>query len=74
MAKSKKKPEIERQPGDGSVHITRESDQRIRIAITTNDVTETATMSEFNARRLLGVLSLMLDLPLSTAAAKRVMM
>lgn len=57
-----------RQPTDGEVRITRLDNGRIRIS-----VDEIAfSVSEFNARRLLGLLSLLLELPLSGKAQKAI--
>jgi hypothetical protein len=72
----------ERKPGDGRVRVERlrempaESHPElwpdIVISVVTNDVEERIVMSEHNAWRVFGMLSLVLGIPQSKAAGKAI--
>ncbi len=63
-----------RQPGDGGVEVRRVGDtaEQIAIYVTTRGETESMTISEYNAARVLAMLSVILEIPLSAASAKAV--
>lgn len=63
----------ERQPGDGDVKIRRHPGA-IEVEVTTCHKTESIMMSEYNAWRLFGMLSCMLDLPLPKAVGKAIVL
>jgi hypothetical protein len=58
----------ERTPADGPVSVTREGD-RIRVTAATDGNRESILMTEYNAARILGLLSLILEAPLSKSVA-----
>lgn len=62
-----------RQPCDGPIEIKRDGND-IVICAEHNKVSQNLVVSEWNARRLLGALSVVLGLPLTRAAAKTVQM
>lgn len=62
---------IERRPQDGGLEV-RIADDVVLIAVTTDGVRECIQCTEYNARRVLGALSVMLGLPLRTEAAKEI--
>lgn len=63
-----------RQPLDGPIEVRRMGDnhEEICIRVTNNDQARGVVMSEYNAWRVLGALSLLLGLPLSKAAQKAI--
>lgn len=68
---AKDKPQ--RQPGDGEVSVTRDKDTRLIVLhADTSDGREHMILSEFQARRILAGLSVILDLSLSKAAQKEI--
>lgn len=63
----------EQAPGDGDVAVRRNlKADTVTAIVTTNGVTESITMSEHNAWRVFGSLSIMLDLPVTPAVAKAI--
>lgn len=61
-----------RLPSDGAVAVTRVDDHHLTASVTTNGTTETVIMSEFNAWRVFGMLSVMLGIPLPVALGKAI--
>jgi hypothetical protein len=59
----------ERQPDDGPWCVTRVAEGRVRIEV---DGYTYASISDFNARRILAGLSMVLGLPLSKAAQREI--
>ncbi len=59
---------------DGQVNIWRNESGNLVISATHNREETWVLASEFNARRILGMLSMMLGLPLTKAAAKQIEM
>ena len=64
----------EREEGDGPVRVQRTHPKGVAVDVTTHGETETIHMSEFNAWRMLGALSLMLEVPLSKEAQRAIKM
>ena len=62
-----------RKPCDGPISVRREGED-ILLCAEHNNVSQNLVVSEWNARRLLGALSVVLELPLTRAAAKTVQM
>lgn len=62
----------ERQPTDGAVSVNRPAKGMIGITASTDGQLETLRMSEFNAWRVFGMLSLFLGLPLPKAVGKAI--
>lgn len=62
----------ERGPGDGPVAVRRPTDGEIAIAATTDGVEGCVVMSEYNAWRVFGMLSMMLGIPLPPATGKAI--
>lgn len=60
---------VERLPDDGPMSVSRVGEDRIRIEV---DGQAYASISEFNARRILASLSIVLGLPLTKAAQKEI--
>lgn len=60
-----------REKSDGRVSVNR-VDDKIKIEVVTDGKTESATIGEYNAWRVFGMLSLMLDLPLPTNVGKAI--
>lgn len=69
--KPQREPEPQRGPKDGPVSVTRRDDG-IGISVTHDGQEHDLLLTEWNARRLLGMLSVILELPLQRAAAKRI--
>lgn len=61
----------ERSPADGPMSVTREG-EKIRISAETDGKTESALMTEYNAWRAFGALSVLLGLPLPKAVGKAI--
>lgn len=61
-----------RKSSDGPMKVTAVDDDTIRITVETNGVSESVTMSRYNAWRVFGAMSLFLDLPLSKALGKAI--
>ena len=66
------KEPVERQPCDGPMGAHRNDDGSITIEVTHNGRSQSITMGEFNARRVLATLSLLTELRLSKAAEKAI--
>lgn len=64
--------EIERNHLDGPVTVNRVNNKLIGIQVKHDGVTQDMVMSEWNARRVLGMLSVILELPLSPKAQKSI--
>lgn len=63
----------DRQPRDGAVSVTRGADgEGICIAVTDSGEEQGLHMTDYNAWRILGMLSVMLELPLSKASSKAI--
>lgn len=64
----------QRQPLDGPISVTRMGDnhEEICISVTNNDQARGVVMSEYNAWRVLGALSVILGVPLSKTASKAI--
>lgn len=60
----------ERQPDDGPISVIRPTDGVVSISVETGSRLSAVTMSEYNAWRVLGALSVVLGVPLSKAASK----
>lgn len=65
---------IERTPNCGEVSVIRLPDERIGLSCGDKGGGGYIVCSEYNARRLLGMLSAMLGLPLQKQAAKQINM
>ncbi len=63
--------QAERTTEDGPMSVTREG-KKIRIAAETGGATESMLVTEYNAARVLGALSLILEAPLSKSVAKAI--
>lgn len=63
--------QADRAPEDGPMSVTREG-KKIRIAVTTGGTEESILVTEYNAARVLGALSLLLEAPLSKQVAKAI--
>jgi hypothetical protein len=70
MTKTLEMPE--RLPTDGPVGVGRGKDDTIRVDVSTAGVTQHLVMSEHNAWRVFGMLSLMLKIPLPSKTAKAI--
>lgn len=58
---------------DGAVTVSRDCPPgMLRLSAETNDEIETITLSEYNAARLFGMLSLFLNIPLSAKVGKAI--
>lgn len=64
--------QAERLLGDGAVAVGRNAPGHMTIDVTTGTTTQTITCSEFNAARLVGMLSLMLGIPMTKAVGKAI--
>lgn len=62
----------ERQKTDGPIGVSRTSEGRIRIDVTNDGEMASIEMSEFNARRAFGILTLFLGIRLPRALAKKI--
>lgn len=62
----------DRQPEDGQVSIRRLLDGRLALSVTTNGAEQFTILSEFNAWRIFGMLSLFLELPLLKHVSKAI--
>ena len=67
---------ITRSERDGAVSVQRAGldpdDQSICICVVDSGIENVVVMSEYNARRVLGMLSVLLDLPLTKTAAREI--
>lgn len=63
-----------RQPGDGHMGVERVDDDHLRIYAVTEGQDQAIKVSDFNAWRLFGALSLMLGLPLPKNVSKSIKM
>lgn len=63
---------IERRDCDGTVTVTRLGRDLLAVAVVHEGEEQRLMMSEFNARRVFGMLSLMLELPLSPKVGKAI--
>lgn len=64
--------QAERRPGDGSVSVTREADDRIVVVVKTDDKIQFIEMSEYNASRVFALIGLMLGIQLPAALGKKI--
>lgn len=62
----------DRQPEDGAMGVNRIGDGRIGIEVTDHGKHSAIAMSEYNAWRVFGALSLILGIPLTKAAGKAI--
>lgn len=65
---------VVRQPCDGQISVQRPGTGDIYISVTHNGIEQGLTMSDWNARRIFGSLSVILELPLAKSAAKKIQM
>jgi hypothetical protein len=63
--------QADRKPEDGPISVTREG-EKIRVVVETGEVSQSILMSEYNAARVFGALSVTLEVPLSKAVAKAI--
>lgn len=75
---SKGSSEVKRSARDGAIEAYRETNGEIFISVETEHegsmVREVITMTEYNARRIVGAMCLMLGLELKPSSAKKIEM